>query len=118
MESKFKYLTRVKHSYNKTDKTIYKKPPAFKVHLLEQESIRNLYRNRMTGKLTPLTGEIDTGRLKIKETIIKAAEESVSYKKWKNRKWLRTWNDEIQLAKKKRKLATESIYKTKQWSTI
>jgi antibiotic biosynthesis monooxygenase (ABM) superfamily enzyme len=42
------------------DKTIYKKKtPAFKVHLLEQESIRTLYRNRLKGKLTPLTREID-----------------------------------------------------------
>ena len=51
------------------------KPPAFKVHLLEQESIRTLYRNRLKGKLTPLTGEIDTDWMKIKEAITKAAEE-------------------------------------------
>jgi len=54
VENKFKFPTNAKHSYNKTDKTIYKKPPAFKVHLLEQESIRTLYRNRLKGKLTPL----------------------------------------------------------------
>jgi len=36
--------------------------------------------------------------LKIKEAIIKAAEESIGYKKWKNRKWLQTWNEEIQRA--------------------
>jgi hypothetical protein len=36
-----------------------KKTPAFKVHLLEQESIRTLYRNRLKGKLTPQTGEIE-----------------------------------------------------------
>ena len=48
----------MQNSHNKKDKTIYKKPPAFTVHLLEQESIRNLYRNRLKGKLTPLTGEI------------------------------------------------------------
>ena len=38
VESKFKFPTNAKHSYNKTDKTIYKKPPAFKVHLLETET--------------------------------------------------------------------------------
>jgi len=54
-----------------------KKPPAFKVHLLEQESIRTLYRNRLKGKLTPLIGEIDADWLKIKEAITKAAEESM-----------------------------------------
>ena len=59
VESKFKFFTHAKHSHNKMDKTIYKKPPAFKVHLLEQESMRTLYRNRLKGKLTPLTGEID-----------------------------------------------------------
>jgi hypothetical protein len=36
-----------------------KKPPAFKVRLLEQESVRTLYRNRLNGKLTPLIGEIE-----------------------------------------------------------
>jgi len=36
--------------------------------------------------------------LKIKEVITKASEESIGYKKWKNRKWLRKWKDEIQLA--------------------
>jgi len=36
--------------------------------------------------------------LKIKEAIAKAAVESIRYKKWKNRKCLRTWSDEIQLA--------------------
>jgi hypothetical protein len=83
--------------------------------LLEQVSIRNLNRNR----LTPLTGEreIDTGWLKIKETITKAAEESLGCKKWKNRKWLRTWNDEIQLAIEEKR-AIESIYKTKEWCII
>jgi hypothetical protein len=45
-----------------------------KVHLLEQESIRTLYRNRLKWKLTPSTGEIDTDWLKIKEVVTKAAE--------------------------------------------
>ena len=36
--------------------------------------------------------------MKIKEAIAKAAVESIRYKKWKNRKCLRTWSDEIQLA--------------------
>ena len=36
--------------------------------------------------------------MKIKEAITKAAEESIGYKKLKNREWLRTWNDKIQLA--------------------
>jgi len=84
-------------SYNKTDKTIHKNPAAFKVHLMEQESIRNLYRNKMKGKLTPLTGEIEADWLKIKEAITKAAEESIGCKKWKNWKWLRMWSDEIRV---------------------
>jgi len=98
VESKFKFFTHAKHSHIKMDKTIYKKTPAFKVHLLEQESIRTLYRNRLKGKLTPLTGEIDVDWLKIKEAITKAAEESIGYKKWKNRRWLRMWNDDTQRA--------------------
>jgi len=39
---------------------------------LEQESIRTLYRNRLKGKLIPLTGEIDTDWLNMKDAIIKA----------------------------------------------
>ena len=103
VESKFKFFTHTKQSHIKTDKTIYRKPPAFKVHLLKQESIRNLYRSRLKGKLTPLTGEIDADWLKIKEAITKAPEESLGYKKWKNRKWLWTWSDEKQLTIKEKK---------------
>ena len=92
---------------------MYKKPPAFKVHLLEQESIRTLYRNRLNGKLTPLTGEIDADWLKIKEAITKAAEESIRYKKWKNRKWLRTWNEEIQRAMEEKKASYRKYLQNK-----
>jgi exonuclease III len=56
VESKFKFCTQAKQSQNKTDKTIYQTPPAFTVHLLKQESIRTPYRNRVNGKLTPLSG--------------------------------------------------------------
>jgi len=113
VENKFKFPTNAKHSYNKTDKTIYKKPPAFKVHLLEQESIRTLYRNRLKGKLTPLTGERDTDWMKIKEAVTKAAEESTWYKKWKNRKWFRTWNDEIQPAIEEKKASYRKYLQNK-----
>jgi hypothetical protein len=41
--------------------------------------------------------------LEIKGAISKAAEESVGYKKGKNWKWLRTWNDEIQLGMEEKK---------------
>ena len=65
-------MTHEKHSHKIKDKTVYTKPPAFIVHLLEQESIGTLYRSRLKGKLTPLTGEIDTdsddGELPKKET--------------------------------------------------
>jgi len=81
--------------------------------LLEQESIRTLYRNRLKGKLTPLTGEIDTDWLKIKEAITKAAEENTGYKKWKNRKWLRTWNGEIQLAIEEKKASYRKYLQNK-----
>jgi hypothetical protein len=98
VESKFKFTINVKHYNKERDKTIHKKPRGFKAHLLEQESIRTLYRNRLKEKLTPITGNVDTDWLKIKQAIIEAAEESMGYKKRKNRKWLRTWNDEIKLA--------------------
>jgi hypothetical protein len=90
-----------------------KKLSTFKVHLLEQESIRTLYRKRLKGKLTPLTGEKDTDWRKIKEAIIKAAEDSIGYKKLKNRQWLRTLNDEIQLAIEKKKASYRKCLQNK-----
>jgi len=42
VECKFKFLTHAQHSHKIKNKTVYTKPPAFKVHLLEQESIRTL----------------------------------------------------------------------------
>jgi len=66
--------------------------------MLEQVSLITLYRNRLKVKLTSLSGETGADWLKITEAITKAAEESIGYKWWKNRKWLRTWNDEIQQA--------------------
>jgi len=113
VESKFKFLTHAKYSHKKKDKITYTKPTAFKVHLLEQESIRTLYRNRLKGKLTPLTGEIDTDWLKIKEAITKAAEESIGYKKWKNQKWLRTWDEEVQRATEEKKASYRKYLQNK-----
>jgi len=81
--------------------------------LLVQESIRTLYRNRPKGKLTPLTGEIDADWLKITEAITKAAEECLGYKKWKNRNWLRTWSDEIQLAIEEKKASYRKYLQNK-----
>jgi len=106
-------LTHTKHSHKIKDKTVYTKPPAFKVHLLEQESIRTFYRNRLKGKLTPLTGEIDTDWLKIKEAITKEVEESIGYKKWKNRKRFRTWNEEIQGAIEEKKASYRKYLQNK-----
>ena len=102
----------------KRTKQYTKQPPAFKVHLMEQESIRTLYRNRLKGKLTPLTGEIDADWLKIKEAITKAVEESSGYKKWKNRSGFGRGVAKYNWQQKKRKLGTGNINKTKQWSTI
>jgi len=51
--------------------------------------------------------------MKIKEAITKAAEESIGYKKWKNRKWLRTWNDEIQLAIEEKKASYRKYLQNK-----
>jgi len=113
VESKLKFLTNGKHSRKIKDKTVYTKHPAFKVHLLEQESIGNLYRNRLKGKLTPLIGERDTDWMEIKEAITKAAEESIGYKKWKNRKWFRTWNEEIRRAIEEKKASYRKYLQNK-----
>jgi hypothetical protein len=51
--------------------------------------------------------------LKIKEAITKAAEERLGYKKWNNRKWFRTWNDEIQLAIEEKKASYSKYLQNK-----
>jgi len=51
--------------------------------------------------------------LKIKEAITKAAEESIGYKKWKYRKWLRMWNDEIQLEIEEKKASYRKYLQNK-----
>jgi len=51
--------------------------------------------------------------LKIKEAITKAAEESIGYKKWKNWKWLRTWNVELQLAIEEKKVSYRNYLQNK-----
>ena len=48
-----------------------------------------------------------------KEAITKAAEESIGYKKWKNRKWLRTWNEEIQQAIEENKASYRKYFQNK-----
>jgi len=80
---------------------------------LEQESIKTLCRNRLKGKLTPLTGEIESDWLKIKGAITKAADEIVGCKKWKNWKWLQTWNDELQLAIEEKKASYRNYLQNK-----
>ena len=42
-----------------------------------------------------------------------SAEESIEYKKWKNRKQLRTWNDEIQLAIEEKKASYRKYLQNK-----
>jgi hypothetical protein len=61
------------------DKPIQKNLLRFKGHLLEQECIRTLYRNILKGKLTLITGKVDTDWLKMKKSITETAEESIGY---------------------------------------
>jgi hypothetical protein len=113
VESKFKFNINMKHCHKVRDKTIHKKPVGFKVHFLEEESIRTLYMNRVKVKLTPTTGNVDTYWLKIKQAILEEAEESTQYKKKKNQKWLRTWNDEIKLATEEKKASFQKYLQNK-----
>ena len=89
-------------------------PPSQRVtHTTGMTHLKTLYGNRLKGKLTSLTSEIGTDWLKIKETITKVAEESIGYKKWKNRKWHRTRNDEIQLAIEEKKASYRKYLQNK-----
>jgi len=56
---------------------------------------------------------MDTDWLKIKEAINKAAEESIGYKKWKNRIWLRTQNEEMQRAIEEKKASYRKYLQNK-----
>jgi hypothetical protein len=79
VESRLEFTKR--NTYNKRKKekeSIINKH--FKIHLLEQESIRNLYKNRVKNKIKPVTNNTETYWENIKETVLKAAEESIGYK--------------------------------------
>ena len=56
---------------------------------------------------------MDTDWLKINEAINKAAEESIGYKTWENRKWLRTWSEEIQRAIEEKKASYRKYLQNK-----
>jgi hypothetical protein len=56
--------------------------------------------------------------LKIKQAIAKAAEESIGYKKLKNRKWHRMWNYEMKLAVEEKKASYRRYLQTNHWSTL
>jgi hypothetical protein len=66
VKSKFKFTTNSKHSHYTRDKTKHKKPLRFKVCLLRRDSVRTMYKNRLNGKLTPITGKVEIDWLKIK----------------------------------------------------
>jgi hypothetical protein len=68
-----------------------------------------LYKNRLNKNVTAITGKVERDWLKIKQAINETAEEGIGYKKLKNQKWLRMWNDKIKLAIEERKLVTESL---------
>jgi hypothetical protein len=69
---------------------------------LRKGSVRTLYKNTLNRKLTPVTGNVETDWLKIKQAITKTAEESTEYKKLKNQKWLGMWNDEIKFCNRRK----------------
>jgi hypothetical protein len=76
---------------------IYKE--AYKVHVLKEDSVKYLYRNRVNKVLqqSPMSRNFNTEWESLKDIIIKAATESLGKRRrrrYKNR-GLRIWNDEI-----------------------
>ena len=70
----------------------------YKIYLLQQESIRRLYQQRLAKTLSeyPRASTIDKERENIKIAIKKAASEAIgTKKKYRREKGLRIWNEEI-----------------------
>ena len=72
-----------------------------------------MYKNRLNEKVAPMTGKVEIDWLKIKQAINETAEESIGYKKLKNQKWLRMWNDKIKLAIEESKASYRKCIKNK-----
>lgn len=81
-----------------SSKTYKEIPETFKIHLLQEESIRQLYQNRLNLYLseTPINNNINQEWTKIKEIIIRAATEALGTRK-KNykRRGLKVWNEDM-----------------------
>jgi hypothetical protein len=87
VESKFKFCRHtLNHRKYKQTRPIYKEHKQLKIHLLEEESVRLLYQNRLTNKLKPTTENIEEDWINIKQTILEAAFESLGYKPIINKK--------------------------------
>lgn len=95
--SRIKLLTRWKKE--RITQARNKNEEVYKVYLLETESIRNLYQNRINTYLQDHTtsDNIEEEWQNIKKIITKAASESLGHrKKYRKRKGLKIWTEEIE----------------------
>ena len=87
----------------------------YKVYLLQEESIQRLYQQRLAKNLSeyPRASTIDKEWENIKMAIKKAANEAIgTKKKYRRKKDLRIWNEEIKTAIETNEQLTKNTYKT------
>jgi len=85
------------------------------VYLLQEESIQRLYQQRLAKNLSeyPRASTIDKEWENIKMAIKKAANEAIgTKKKYRRKKDLRIWNEEIKTAIETNEQLTKNTYKT------
>jgi hypothetical protein len=93
-KANWKFCIKKYTKYRRRNKTIPERKH-FKIHLLEQESIRYLYKKRLNVKVQPITDNIEEDSKNIKEVVLGVAEESLGYKPTKKKSWKRSWNEEL-----------------------
>lgn len=86
---------------------------AYKVYLLQTESIRNLYQTRLTQELSrrPTASTVEEEWINIRDTLRHVAYETLGTQKlFKRQKKLKIWNEEISEAIKNKKKVMKSFY--------
>ena len=88
----------------------------YNLHLLQQESIRQLYQNRLTEKLMNLqeNEDVDIQNFSITTAVHKAAFETLGQREKNNGENLEWWNDELKALRVEKENAYKNRYVTEQ----
>ena len=82
--------------HKKTQKVVQEEK--FKIQLLDQESIRKLQHDRLKVHIKLMVGNVEMDWKRFKESVKIVANENLGTQKWRYKKRLKIWNEEIREA--------------------